>query len=235
MVSAGTTAAASSSLQSSNRGLLSRRKWLDIRRAARIAREEGVRLVVHGIVVDAEEPREQPRLQPRDWSLLRRSTETVASVQQRSDSAPNPPQTVRKREERSRDRLVAFNSKRRRQLIASSPRIQTLLRQFRWNRMQSVWIQWKQQQQQQQLEEAAEEAQAAAAREVAVQVGHARRPRLCSMGHAMQKTHDKPANYARLFCDHCRKRCLELDAFFYHCAECHYDLCWECCTVHSSP
>ena len=150
MVSEGTPAAVSSSLQPTNRGPLSRRKWLDIRRAARIAREEGVRLVVHGIVVDAEEPREQPRLQPRDWSLLRRSTEPVASVQQRSYSAPNTPQTVRKREQRSRDRLADFNSKRRRQLIASSSRISTFLSQFRLNRKWQVFIGWRQQQQQQQ-------------------------------------------------------------------------------------
>ena len=68
---------------------------------------------------------------------------------------------MRKREQRSRDRLSVFNSKRRRQLIASSPRIQTFLRQYRWTRMQQVWTEWQQlqlEQKQQQQKQAAYEA-----------------------------------------------------------------------------
>jgi len=139
--------------------------WFDVRYAARIARDEGVQIVVHGVAVSASiqiEPQEQPRQQPRDWSSLRQPMEPVAPVQPRSDIAPNTPQTMRKREQRSQDRLSAFNSKRRRQLIASSPRIQTFLKQFRWNRMQQVWIPWKQQQQQQKQQQ--QQQQEAAAR-----------------------------------------------------------------------
>lgn len=132
-----------------NRGCLSRKQWADVRAAARTARDYGVQLTVHGVTVTAATTFGQ-QCPPDDatTSVLRRQAETAARRPTiRADDLPSRPS---KRQRRSSQRLIEFQAKKRASLLAASSRVRTFCRQFRWNRMQQVWIGWKLQQQPQQ-------------------------------------------------------------------------------------
>ena len=121
------------------RGCLSTKQWADIRAAARTARDYGVQLVVHGVTVTAATNFGQ-RCPPDDAiaSAPRRSAEPAA---QRLTSAPvNDLSRTSKRQRRSSQRLAEFQAKKRASLLSASSRVRTFCRQFRWNRMQQVWM-----------------------------------------------------------------------------------------------
>ena len=142
---------------------LNARQWADVDRAARIARSRGVRLTVHGVTVEPTGagalPQEQPRQDARTWNGLQ-TTAATASPQQPPPAAARPQPTLsppgiwqQKRRQRSEKRRLEHQQKQRRVLLSSSQRVQRFLRQFRWQKMQSVWTDWMAQQQFQEPEQ----------------------------------------------------------------------------------
>ena len=145
---------------------LSERHWRDLDRAAQIAGARNVRLIVHGIIVEAQVKQQQPQQQqqqsPHQPAQPTQPAQPAQSAQSLTMTGEPPAQPLSRRQQlskkRSQSRLQLYNSKKRRQLISASPRVQIFLKQFRWNRMQKVWTAWmaaqqqeeqKQQQQQQ--------------------------------------------------------------------------------------
>ena len=127
------------------RGCLSRKQWADVRAAARTARDYGVQLIVHGITVTAASNFSQ-RCPPVDAiaSVQRQPAEPAA--RRPTNEPTDQPSRPSKRQRRSSQRLAEFQAKKRASLLSASSRVRTFCRQFRWNRMQQVWIGWKQQQ-----------------------------------------------------------------------------------------
>jgi hypothetical protein len=118
-------------------------QWEDVERAARIARANGVKLTVHGIVIAAVSPRQYRQPQPVDAADNRRGRR----VQAETAKATRPAASVGtkrslKRKQRSMERLVEFQARKRKALIASSTRIQYFVKTFRWVRMQNAWTEW---------------------------------------------------------------------------------------------
>jgi len=150
---------------------LSERHWRDLDRAAQIAGARNVRLIVHGFIVEAQVKQQQQQQQQQQQSPHQPAQPTqpaqpAQSAQTVTMTGEPPVQPLSRRQQlsqkRSQSRLQLYNSKKRRQLISASPRVQIFLKQFRWNRMQKVWTAWmaaqqqeeqKQQQQQQQKEQ----------------------------------------------------------------------------------
>ena len=66
------------------------------------------------------------------------------------DSSPPP---LSKRKQRSTNRLKDFQRRKRNELLAQFPRVQALLRQYRWQRVQNVWTEWKRIPMEQSMEE----------------------------------------------------------------------------------
>jgi hypothetical protein len=109
------------SLPSATRGRLSARAWADVRIAARIAREEGVALDVHGVHI-TNISRRKP--------MLKEKCNKVQHGQQRMAEAANPkqptavvdeasPQPRSKRAARSAQRLLDFQERKRAAAIAA--------------------------------------------------------------------------------------------------------------------
>ena len=100
------------------RGGLSEHEWADVARGARLARETGVTIVVHGVKAIGN-----MRKQHDDkWSTLskgpQKPTESVEPTQPSTaaDEASTPPRS--KRKERSAQRLEEFLEKKRQAFIA---------------------------------------------------------------------------------------------------------------------
>ena len=51
------------------------------------------------------------------------------------------------------NRLKDFQRRKRNELLAQFPRVQALLRQYRWQRVQNVWTEWKRIPMEQSMEE----------------------------------------------------------------------------------
>ena len=116
------------------RGQLNERQWQDVRTAARIAREEGVSLKVHGVDVGAP---------------LRQCCKVGGMQEQQHQMLPSGgevPQPLSKRQQRSQARLLEFQGRKRKQLLGASTRVQRFLKDFRWKRLMDVWTAWKRKQ-----------------------------------------------------------------------------------------
>ena len=132
------------SSSAATRGWLNERQWLDVRKAARIARAERVVLKVHGVAVGSLRKRRTVCNQKGgvDKEQQQKSAESAVPMQLADSDASSPP-PLSKRRQRSRDRLLEFQRQKRTKLLAASTRVQLFLRQFRWQRMQNVWTAWK--------------------------------------------------------------------------------------------
>ena len=97
------------------RGRLNERQWMDVERAMRLARTGGVTLTVHGVKVSGwRQP--QPQVPRQPGKALQKPAETAASKQPPPEAADNIVElqpTVSKRQERSAQRLLAFQRKKR--------------------------------------------------------------------------------------------------------------------------
>jgi hypothetical protein len=133
----GTTAA-----PAAKRGRLNDRQWHDVRRAARLAREEGVTLSVHGVQISA--PKVQKKLTPCSLGQKQQAGCKQRAAASAATSEPAAQPQPSRRQQRSAQRLLEFQVHKRKLLLASSGRVQTFLRQFRWQRMQLVWSSWMQ-------------------------------------------------------------------------------------------
>lgn len=128
------------------RGRLSERVWADVVRAARLAREDGVTLTVHGVKVDGKRKplrESKTHMHKGKKKLADAAMQTLPS--EAGGEAPPPP--LSKKQQRSAQRLREFQEKKRKELLQASPRVQAFLRQFRWGRMQEVWTRWMRAQQ----------------------------------------------------------------------------------------
>lgn len=135
------------------------RRWADIRRAAEIARDTGVQLVVHGVTITAAAVR-QPQPAAAASGGQQRTLAAVEATQPARQAAtdgmesppPGAPQPLSRRQlrskQRSQQRLAEFQSQKRKLLISQSQRISQFLRQFRRNRMHLVYTVWQLQQKQ---------------------------------------------------------------------------------------
>ena len=110
--------AAKGSPQTAKRGRLSERAWADVRHAAKVAREEGVTLKVHGIEVTGL-LKQHTKVPRKSCKVLQKPAETAATMK---PSAPaddsSSPAPLSKRKERSAQRLLEFQKKKRAELFA---------------------------------------------------------------------------------------------------------------------
>ena len=102
------------------RGRLNDRAWRDVRRAARIAREEGVSLRVHGVEVTG--------LLKQQWVAKRcvhvakqQPAESAASKQASAAAGDSSQPQLSRRQQRSAQRLLEFQEKKRAQLGQTNP------------------------------------------------------------------------------------------------------------------
>jgi len=118
------------------RGRLNERQWADVRRAARLARKEGIGLKVHGVEIFCNAQKNKTR--PCVGKQQKQQQQQKEKVGQQQQPTPQSTRDAR-RDERSAQRLLVFQKKKRKELLSQSSRVQTFLRQYRWNRMQLVW------------------------------------------------------------------------------------------------
>ena len=104
--------AATASPATAKRGRLSERCWADILRATRVVREEGVALRVHGIeIFNKRKPLKMKKKVPRQEQ--KKPTETVAPTLPSTANGETPPPPRSKRKQRSAQRLLDFQEKKR--------------------------------------------------------------------------------------------------------------------------
>ena len=114
-------AAAKGSLPTAKRGRLSERMWADVRRAARIAREEGVTLRVHHGGVDITGVLKQQAKAPRPLvhKAQKKPVEAAEPILPSTTADETSPPTLSKRKQRSTQRLLEFQEKKRAALFAA--------------------------------------------------------------------------------------------------------------------
>ena len=95
------------------RGRLSEGAWADVVRAARVVREEGVALKVHGVEITCVLKQHKVTGRRATPGQQKKPTEAVASKPPPAVSGEAPPPSVSKRRERSRQRLLEFQEKKR--------------------------------------------------------------------------------------------------------------------------
>ena len=96
------------------RGLLSERAWVDVRRAARVAHDEGVTLRLHGIEVTSNTLKQLKEV--KEKHMQQKPAESAGRTQHSADGDAPPP--LSKRKERSARRLEEFLEKKRTAFIA---------------------------------------------------------------------------------------------------------------------
>ena len=103
------------------RGCHSERMWIDVRRAARIAREEGVKLRVRRDGVDVIGVLKQHSKMPRRVvnKEQKKQTDTVEPTLPSTAVDEASPPSPSKRKERSAQRLLAFQQKKRAAIFAA--------------------------------------------------------------------------------------------------------------------
>ena len=97
------------------RGLLSERAWADVRRAARVAHDEGVTLRLHGVVVTNNTLKQLEQVNTKH--MQQKPVESAGGTQQRTTEGKVPP-SPSKRKKRSAQRLEEFLEKKRNAFIA---------------------------------------------------------------------------------------------------------------------
>ena len=127
------------------RGGLGAKRWADIRQAARLARTEGVVLLVHGVEVSPhgmELMSAQENLPPTSHS--NRPTDELEghkqAKQQSTEAVTAARQVPSKRQQRSAQRLGTFQARKRAELWLSLT--QRLLKQSRAKLLNSTWTSW---------------------------------------------------------------------------------------------
>ena len=116
------------------RGQLNERQWHDVRVAARIVRDDGVSLKVHGvdILVPLRQCKGAGVLQDQQRQMLEPGGES--------------PPPFSKRQQRSQARLMEFQRRKRKELLGASTRLLRFCKAFRWQRMMDVWTAWQRKQ-----------------------------------------------------------------------------------------
>ena len=116
-------AAAKGSLPAVKRGRISERTWSDVRRAAQVAREEGVKLRVHHGVVDIIGVLKQPTKVPGKVvnKEQKKPAKPVEPTLPSTVGDETPPPPLSKRKEKSKQRLLVYQEKKRAELFAKKP------------------------------------------------------------------------------------------------------------------
>ena len=106
--------AAKPSPVAATRGRLSERVWADVRRAARLAREESVVVKVHGIEVYGL-PLKQHKLTPcrLGHKEQKKPAEPAAPTLPSATAGDAPPKPLTKRQQRIAQRLMEFQEQKR--------------------------------------------------------------------------------------------------------------------------
>ena len=107
-------AAAKLSPAAATRGRLSERAWADVRRAARLAREEGVAVKVHGIEVYGL-PLKQHKQTPCSLGhqVQKKPAEPAEPTLPSATAGDAPPKPLTTRQQRSAQRLQEYQEKKR--------------------------------------------------------------------------------------------------------------------------
>ncbi len=126
------------------RGWLDARAWRDIGRAARLVREQGVSLVVHGVPIKPvlEMPHQEKMMMGKPCSQRQAEQEPAQPVPQRHCAEKNEPS---KRQRRSAERLEKYNNKKKRAadiFAAWKGVLRALRRCYRAKRRSDVWTAW---------------------------------------------------------------------------------------------
>ena len=104
--------AAKGSPPAAKRGRLSEREWVDVRHAARLAREEGVKLRVHGIAVTGL-LKQQCKVQHKACKVVQKPAETAAPKPPPVAVDETSPPPLSNRKQRSAQRLLEYQQKKR--------------------------------------------------------------------------------------------------------------------------
>lgn len=145
MATCANRAAAASVQPTAHRGRLDANAWQDIRRAACLAREQGVSLTVHGVLINPVQ-----QMPHQEESRTKGNADQVGM-----ESGPPPPQDLRvaqaapnkptRRQQRSAARLVEYNKKQKHatQVFAAwKSALRALARCFRAYRRNQIWTEW---------------------------------------------------------------------------------------------
>ena len=100
----------------------------DVRKACRTTRREGISLIVHGVKTVA--PLRQCRRKGAKQEQHGQALESARPMQLTSDGDSSPP-PLSKRQQRSHDRLLDYQMRKRKQLLGASTRVQRFLQQYR--------------------------------------------------------------------------------------------------------
>ena len=112
-------AAVESSRAVARRGRYSERVWADVRIAARIAREEGVSLTVHGINILVQLKQLKKMNTRTAHKVQKQPTEAVAPQKRQAVSDEASPRLPSKRHQRSAQRPLDYQEKKRAELTAA--------------------------------------------------------------------------------------------------------------------
>ena len=104
--------------RASTRGRIAEREWRDIRRAARIARVEGVALKVHGVEVAALSIRKAPDKKANH--LQKQPTDPVDPPKQQDEAVGDTPRPPTARQQHRAQRLREYQEKKRCELAAAA-------------------------------------------------------------------------------------------------------------------
>ena len=105
------------SATTAKRGRLSERAWADVRRAARLARAEGITLKVHGVEITGVLKQPQVAKTRTKRKAQQGPAETAASEQPSTVADEASPPPLSKRKQRSAQRLLEFQEKKRAALV----------------------------------------------------------------------------------------------------------------------
>ena len=109
---------------------------MDVRDGARIVKQSGVSLKVHGVEIFFDTKKISPSTPSQLHERQQQRQQLRPQSQQSSPAQPT------QRKQRSAQRLQDFQKKKRNTLIARSWRVPRFLRLARWTRMQIVWTEW---------------------------------------------------------------------------------------------
>ena len=124
---------------SAARGSLSARQWQDLRQAARLARSEGVTLVMHGVKVSGEKTTTARQEAPRQQAAAQRDAAQGAGDAQPMDTTAGAPAAVSDNSQQRRDarRLKEFLERKRAERWL--PLVKSLLRAAHRNTLDATW------------------------------------------------------------------------------------------------
>jgi len=138
MAAARRAATPQGSATTARRGRLSERAWADVRRAARLARAEGITLKVHGVEITGVLKQPQVAKTRTKRKAQQRPAETAASEQPSTVADEASPPPLSKRKQRSAQRLLEFQEKKRAAMLVRYEGRQDVVERLERKRLERI-------------------------------------------------------------------------------------------------